>query len=145
MESKAVRDCLEREGFRPDIIHSHYTWPSGAVAIELKKSMHVPVVVAEHTSITLNRFLDSRDPIALRTWKNADATIRVNKLDISRIREVAGVPASCVHYIPNGFSENEFYPIAVEECRKKLGLPLDKKVILNVANPCTARLKTISN
>jgi len=36
--------------------------------------------------------------------------------------------------IPNGFTEDLFYPQDRDECRKKLGLPLDRKIILPVGN-----------
>jgi len=100
----------------------------------LKKRLQVPVVITEHTSMTINKFLEKRDPIALEIWRNADAIIRVNKLDINRICDIAGIPASSVHYIPNGYSKDKFYPMNVLDCRKRLGLPSNQKIILNVAN-----------
>jgi glycosyltransferase involved in cell wall biosynthesis len=135
LEARAIRSLIETEHLHFDLIHAHFTWPSGAVAVEIGKTSEVPVVVTEHTSATVNKFLDNRDPIAISTWRNADAVIRVNKLDIGRICEAADIPASSVHYIPNGYDADRFYPMDAGECRRQLDLPLDKKIILNVANP----------
>jgi len=135
LEARAISSLIKKEHQHFDLIHAHYTWPSGAVAVELKKRLQVPVVITEHTSMTILKFLDKKDTIAIQTWRNADAIIRVNKLDIGRICEVAEIPASSVHYIPNGYDKDKFYPMNAIDCRKKLGLPSDKKIILNVGNP----------
>jgi len=39
------------------------------------------------------------------------------------------------HLVPNGVNFDRFKPMNREECRQKLGLPLDKKLVLFLANP----------
>ena len=37
-----------------------------------------------------------------------------------------------IHIISNGFDEKQFYPLSMQHARAKLGLPIDKIIILNV-------------
>jgi glycosyltransferase involved in cell wall biosynthesis len=39
-----------------------------------------------------------------------------------------------VTILPNGYKEELFHPIDTEKCRKFLGLPADKKIVLSVGN-----------
>ena len=39
-----------------------------------------------------------------------------------------------VYYIPNGYNHDSFLDLDSQNCRKQLGLPLEKKIILNVGN-----------
>ena len=60
----------------------------------------------------------------------ADAIITVSRSNLECIRKLdVGTP---VHVIPNGFKEDLFCPKEMSECRKVLGLPLDRKIILSV-------------
>lgn len=134
LESHAVLKFLEKQGIEFDIIHAHFTWPSGAVAVEVKKKLGVPVVITEHTSGTFQRAIDEKDPIFIHSWQMSDAIIRVRRGDIFLMGNV-GIDLEKVHHIPNGYDQKKFYPLDKQMCRDKLGLPKDKKIILNVGNP----------
>lgn len=133
LETKAVLKLVEREGIDFDLIHAHHTWPSGVVAVKLKKIFNVPVVITEHTSITFQRAVDKKDKIFIDTWKACDAIIRVRQRDISLFEDV-GISKNKVFYVSNGFNDSSFFQYETLECRKKLNLPEDKRIILNVAN-----------
>ena len=77
--------------------------------------------------------ISNKDPIAINAWKEASAIIRVNKLDVGSFSSV-GIEPTKVHYVPNGFDADAFSPRSKMDSRKKLGLPLDGKILLNVAN-----------
>lgn len=130
---KAAVRVIRREGFDFDLIHAHYTWPSGVASLKLKEIFHVPLVITEHTSVTFQRYIKSRDPLIIYTWQNADALIRVRKGDINQIKELVAQRTN-VYYVPNGFDKRKFYPISPTMARKKLNLPQNKKILLNVAN-----------
>jgi glycosyltransferase involved in cell wall biosynthesis len=133
LEAQAIMNLIRKEKITFDLIHAHFTWPSGAVAIECKKKYNVPVVITEHTSQTFKKAIDSRDYQSINTWESADAIIRVREGDISHFDRV-GIDPKKVIFIPNGFDANKFFLRDSEECKRKLGLPPDKKIILNVGN-----------
>ncbi len=132
LETKAVLRLIQMENLKFDLIHAHFTWPSGAVAVELKKRLGVPVVVTEHTHITLYKELKRKNKYYTRTWKLCDAIIRVNKKDIPLFIG-AGVSPNLIFYISNGYSTNKLKIISINEAREKLNLEKNKKIILNIS------------
>lgn len=130
LEKEAILKIIKIEKINPDLIHAHYTLPSGAIAVELKKECEVPVIITEHTSITLHKALKKKDPYYIQTWKKCDGIIRVNKKDIPLLKKFNDNTVN----IPNGFDNEKFYCMDQEKCRAKLNLPLDKKIIITVGN-----------
>ena len=132
-EAKAVISLMEREGLHADLIHAHFTWPSGAVAAKVKRKYSIPFVITEHTSDTFTDAVKARDPIFIQTWGQVDMIIRVKKSDLSAFSHVQ-IPPQQVISIPNGYDSKKFHPMDTQRCRDLLRLPGDKKVILNVGN-----------
>jgi len=130
--TRAIRDLIEKEKLSFNLIHAHFTWPSGAVAVNLKVFYGSPVIITEHTSESISQAISSHDPSWIGTWKKADAIIRVKKSDISLI-ENTGIPKSKITHIPNGYS-SKFIPMEMSKCRDLLGLPQDLKILVNVGN-----------
>ena len=133
LENKAICKFLINNKIKFNIIHAHYTWPAGKIAINIKKETNVPVVITEHSSDTFHDAANRRDPNFVVPWKQCDAIIRVRKGDINLFNS-CGIDLKKVHYIPNGFDGKKFYKMESEFCREKLNLPYDKKIILNIAN-----------
>jgi glycosyltransferase involved in cell wall biosynthesis len=133
LEKKAILKLIKKERLKFDLIHAHFTWPSGAVAVELKVELQVPVVITEHTSQTFKNCIDKKDSQFIRTWMLSDAIIRVRKDDIPLFSSV-GIQLDKVHYIPNGYDHKKFLYLDQQNCRKELNISLDKKIILNVGN-----------
>jgi len=133
LESRALYSFIVKNNIKFDMIHAHYTWPSGAVAVSLKKKFNTPVVITEHSSITFRTAVERKDPVFIKAWRIADAIIRVRKGDIELFNR-AGIPLEKVYYIPNGYSAEKFKKFDKLECRKKLGLPDDARIVLNVGN-----------
>jgi glycosyltransferase involved in cell wall biosynthesis len=129
--ARGIDRLIRREGIRFDLIHAHFTWPSGGAAVRLKAKYKVPVVVTEHTSIAFNEAIATKDPQFLGTWLASDAVIRVMDGDIDRM-SAAGVPREKLHFIPNGFDDAKFRRIDQGDCRKRLGMPQDGKVIVSI-------------
>ncbi|WP_440945521.1 glycosyltransferase family 4 protein [Methanosarcina sp. T3] len=132
-EEKAIKKLIEDKNLHFDLIHAHFTWRAGTVAIKLKEKYDVPVVITEHTSRTFTHAVEKKESQFIRAWNLCDAIIRVRKGDISLFQNV-GVPLNKVYYVPNGYSQKYFHDLDSQSCRKKLGLPPDKKVILNVGS-----------
>ncbi|MCW3134204.1 MAG: glycosyltransferase, partial [Methanophagales archaeon] len=130
LEKKQIEKLIKSENIDFDLIHAHFTWHPGAVAVELKKDFNVPVVITEHTSITLHKALKRKDPSYFKAWKESDAIIRVNKKDVPLFKKYNKNTVS----IPNGFDEKKFYRMDKDKCREKLNLPQDRKIILTISN-----------
>lgn len=133
LEVNSVLKLINSENIDFDLIHAHFTWPSGVVAVELKKHFNVPVIISEHTSTTFQKSVDKKDGVFINTWRKCDAIIRVRQRDIS-LFENLGISKNKVFHIPNGFNNSSFFRYETFECRKKLNLPDNKKIILNVGN-----------
>ncbi len=126
--ARDIRNFIRSEKITFDLIHAHYTWYPGALALELRKEHGTPVVITEHTSVTLRKALQSRDPCFLDTWQKSDAIIRVNKNDLDKFK----VFNNNSFYISNGFDEKMIYPQSKTICREKLELDRDIKIILSL-------------
>ena len=133
IEYSAITKFIKKRNLSFDLIHAHFTWPSGAVAAKLKKDFDVPLIITEHTSETFLKVIKNKDSQYIKTWEVTDSIIRVRNGDISLFRDV-GIPLDKVHYVPNGYDSLKFFPRNMLACRKKLGLPTDVKIILNVGN-----------
>lgn len=117
-----------------DLIHAHFTWPSGVIATRLKKRLKTPLVITEHISSgKLKTTIFKKDSLYIKTFSESNAIIRVNNKDISLFREI-DIPLNKVFSVPNGYDSNKFSVLNMEDCRIKLELPTDKKIILNVGN-----------
>lgn len=132
LEKRVIFNLIAQEKIQFDLVHAHFTWPSGAVAVELKKRYHVPVVITEHTHITLYKELESKSKEYLDTWKLCDAIIRVNKKDIPLIASY-NIDRSKIYHVPNGFDQSKMKTISTEIARERLGVPLDMKIVLNIS------------
>ncbi len=130
---KAVDRSIQRNNIKKfDLIHSHFIWSSGYAASKLKEKYDVPFIVTAHG-------YDIYDlPFRDEEWKekikyvlnSADYIITVSGTNLKYINELnVKTPAKV---IPNGFNSNLFYPKDLNDCRKILNLPVDKKIILTV-------------
>ena len=129
---KASLRVIKRENLKFDLIHAHFTWPSGYAGIKLKETYGVPLVVTTHgLHVTRVEYLLTRN--AKYVWEGSDAIINVSQKCVALL-EKFGVPVSKVYYVPNGVDLTLFYPMDLKDVRKKMGIPLDKKVIVSVGN-----------
>lgn len=130
---RAIRRLLEKEKLQFDLIHAHFTWPSGSVAVRLGSELRIPVVITEHSSVTFENAIRERDPQFLRAWELCDAIIRVRSRD-THLFESVGIPSGKIYCIPNGYDNAKFTLLSEQACRERLNLPLEKKIVLNVGN-----------
>ena len=126
-EFKSIRRFLRQRQISFDLIHAHFTWPSGALAVELKKEFNVPVVLTEHTHLTLYKRVRQKDRLYFNTWKGCDAIIRVTKKDLSVFKKF-----NCnVYAVSNGFNPNKINSQPKILSRSFLNLPSDKKIVFS--------------
>jgi len=124
---------IEEKNLKFDLIHAHFTYPQGYVAVKLGQKFEVPIVITLHeNNISLNSILRSVKNKAVYTWKNADVLIRVNRQDIPVFIQY-GVNPEKIMYVPNGYSPQKLRYIPKEVARKKLQLKMDDKILFNLA------------
>ena len=123
-----VENLIKKESISFDIIHAHFTWPSGYIGVKLKSKYNVPVVITLHANSTrFYKEVDMNYPPLNYAWKNADALIRVNKKDVPVLKKYNENSFS----IPNGFP-SKFKPLDQKECRESLGLPKNVKILFTL-------------
>lgn len=129
----SVINCVHkiRKKFEFDLIDAHFAYPDGFGAVLLAKLLKKPIVITLRGTIERLRY----HPIIRRqikwTLKNATKIIAVSDSLKKRAIEL-GILNNKITVIRNGIDAKKFYPINKLEARKKLGLPIDKKIFLSV-------------
>jgi len=129
---KVVNKIIQRGKIEFDLIHAHFVWSAGYVGAKLKEKCNIPFIVTAHG-------YDIYDlPFRDEEWKekteyvlnSADYIITVSNSNLECIKKLD--VKTPVEVIPNGFRSDIFHQKKLEECKKKLNLPLDRRIILTV-------------
>ena len=130
-EARVVYNLIEEKGIEFDLIHAHFTWPCGYVGVKLAKKFDVPSIVTIHEDRDwFLREYHSQNEYIYFTWRHANALIRVNRIDVPKLKEFNKNVIS----IPNGYDPELFYPVNKEMARKELGIPYSDKVVFSFSN-----------
>jgi teichuronic acid biosynthesis glycosyltransferase TuaC len=125
---QAVERTIEKHHLHFDLIHAHFTWPSGYIGVRLKEKTGKPVIVTIHEDCDwFTQEVGMEHPLMNAAWTGASALIRVNNKDIPLLKTYN----ENVYGIPNGFSP-AFHPLDTSEARKQLGLPQDAKILFTL-------------
>jgi teichuronic acid biosynthesis glycosyltransferase TuaC len=125
-----VDNLIKKLNLKFDLVHAHFTWPSGYIGVRLKKKFGKPIIITIHENGDwFNHEVTINHPLINATWSGANALIRVNKKDLPVLRRFN----EYVYAITNGFSP-VFHPVDMRIARKQLDLPLDKKIIFSLGN-----------
>lgn len=124
----AVKSVIRKHNLKFDITHAHMSEPSGYIAMKLKEQYNVPYVITIHENTNwFEKEIAMQHPKIIDAWKNSDAVIRVNRGDVPKLKEYN----QNTYAVVNGYSPN-FLPMNPYECRDKLSVPKDKKVIFTL-------------
>lgn len=127
---RSIRRVIQHEHLSFDLIHAHFVWPNGHVAVRLGEEFGVPVVITAHGYDIYD--LPFRDDAWRRLISDAltraDRVIAVSKSTRCCAVEVA--PGIEPVIIPNGYRPEIFRPLETELCRRQLDLPLDRTIVL---------------
>jgi len=133
---KASLQVIKREKLEFDLVHAHFTWPSGYAGALLKKELNMPLVITAHGfdiyEVPFRSEYYRRK--VLSALGAADHIITVSKSNVEILTKKLEVSPGKVSLIPNGFDGDLFRPMAKEEARARLGLPSEKKITLTVGN-----------
>ncbi|WP_292522240.1 glycosyltransferase [Methanoculleus sp.] len=127
---QAVERCIEEHHLHFDLIHAHFTWPSGYIGVRLKEKYGKPVITTIHENGDwFDREVGMDHPFINTAWSGADALIRVNQKDVPVLKRYN----EQVYSIPNGFAP-AFHPVDAAIARERLGLPGDVKIVFTLGN-----------
>ncbi|KAF5084122.1 MAG: glycosyltransferase family 4 protein [Methanoculleus marisnigri] len=129
-----IENRLQESKAHPDIIHAHFVWPNGFVGAKLKGECGIPFVVTAHGyDIYDLPFRDAEWKERIEAILNAaEVVITVSNSNRECIKKLD--VTTPVEVIPNGFRHDQFRPMQMEMCRRSLGLPVERKIILSVGN-----------
>ena len=111
-----------------------WAYPDAFGSCLIAKVLKKPIVIKVHGSDinTYSAYFLRRKMIS---WalRNSDRVIAVSNSLKEQLVKI-GVSAEKIVVVPNGVDLNLFRPMNTEECRKKLKLPVNKKIILYAGN-----------
>ena len=130
---KSVERCIKNHTIAFDLIHAHFTWSAGYVGSKLKETYAVPFIITAHGMDIYD--LPFKNPFytenITRILNSADRIITVSRNNLLSIRRL-GIKKP-VSVILNGYTASVFFPRDQKKCREELGLPQNKKILVNVA------------
>ncbi len=120
---------------KTEIIHAYGIIPDGFCAVILSKFVKKPVVL----TILGGELYNNIQKLFLRgimsyTLGKSSHIICVSEMLKDTALGVRGRINDRISVIPNGVNTTLFRPLPLKKIRRKLGLPLDKKIILSVGN-----------
>lgn len=118
------------------LVHAHYTFPSGFLAILFKKLFGCRMVVTAHGG-DIDKMARKSDRLFQLTKKilhTADHVIAVGEELREKIVDEFSVPAEKVSIINMGVNREIFKPYGKRKTREELGISAEEKVILFVGN-----------
>lgn len=134
LASKSCTRALSKNATTFNLIHAHFL-ENGFIGASLKRLYNKPFVVTAHGGDVYD--LPFRDNwynnLARYVLSEADKVITVSHFNAEKLSAL-GVSFKKLHVIPNGYDENLFRPLSSNAERKKLGLPLNKRILLSVGN-----------
>lgn len=138
--ASGILDFSKEKKLHYDLIHSHY-WMSGIAGIQLKKDWQVPLINMFHTLVQMkNRVARNENEIEgqyrlegeMNVIQNADAIIAATQAEKSQLEFLYQTNSKKIHIIPPGVNTSRFYPIAKDEAKSVINIPVDQQMILFV-------------
>lgn len=116
-----------------DLCYCHF-YRSGKAVIDLMDESSVPVILnfGESSAWVYDELYGKTNWVS--DLKRFAAIIAVSKKNRDFLIKRDPTLASKIHYIPNGVDTRRFRPLDRNECRDRLGLPLDEKIAIFVGH-----------
>jgi glycosyltransferase involved in cell wall biosynthesis len=119
-----------------DIIHAHFIYPQGYVAVKLGKKFNKPVIITAHGHDIYDMpFRDNKWYKKIK-WilDESNHVITVSEKNRRILVEKLKIRDKKITVIPNGFNSQKFNNISQKESREKIKFFENKKIILCIAN-----------
>jgi len=129
---RAVKKVLDKIGYDFDLIDLHWTFPDLPCGNWLSKKNNIPFHVTLR-GMEAFHLQDSglRKYIVAHYLKKANKVISLSE-EMARKADELSNTAERTFVIRNGVDTDRFYYLDQSECREKLSLPKDEKIILGV-------------
>jgi D-inositol-3-phosphate glycosyltransferase len=137
---EGVRQFMGAQGVRYDVLHSHY-WLSGWVALQLRRTLQIPVVHMSHTlgaikNTAAQQPWEQEPPHRLRIERtvlhHSDAVVAESPASRRHMLEEYAVEPTKIHIIPGGVDTGVFAPQERQQARQALALPATQPILLFV-------------
>ena len=115
------------------VIDSHFGHPEGIAASILGRALGVPFTITLRGSETMHAQAAGRRRWMSWAFRRAARIITVSN-SLRQLAVSLGADASRVHTVPNGIDSSLFYPRPYAESRARLGMPMDRPVILSAGH-----------
>jgi len=132
---KVVTKIIQEEEIEFDLIHAHFTYPSGYVGARLKERYGKPLIITGHGYDVYDLpFRNAEWNKKIKSILNmADHIITPSKSNYDKLMQL-DISDDKVSVIYNGYNSNLFEDVSTNKAKEKLNLPEDKKIILSVGN-----------
>ncbi|MBP7199321.1 MAG: glycosyltransferase [Mesotoga sp.] len=115
------------------LFHAHRVFPEGYTAMLMSHKYEVPYVVTAHGG-EIHSISNNNKVFVKEVLEKSAKVIFVSKALMNDTCEKLGYDKSNGIVIPNGVDTSVFKPMDKEEARRKMCLPLDKKIVGFVGN-----------
>jgi len=130
-----VKRYIKKNIKRPDLIHAHYPYLEGHLAIKLGKIWKIPVITSLQGTIMKKIIWSSKiiKKNVLNTLDNSECVFCISK-DIKDICIKLGVSEEKLEIVPNGVNKKIFHPMDRDFARKTVDIDSDGKIVLYVGS-----------
>lgn len=128
----AVKRTCKRINFQPGVVYSHFLIPAGNTAAKVAKKLNVKAFCAIGEDNLLNYLNVFPEQQLSKCIESIDCFIPNNFTAYELLCNRFNVPQQKARFVPSGVDTNKFKPLNKEECRRKLGLPLNEKIVISV-------------
>ncbi|MEJ7560616.1 MAG: glycosyltransferase [Pedobacter sp.] len=130
---------IESQELTYDLIHANF-FMSGLVAMQLKAKLNIPFVITFHAlgkvrklhQKEADKFPEERGAIESDIARTAERIIAECPQDRDDLIEHYQVDPDKITIIPCGYNPDQFYPVDKAQCRERLGLQPNDKIILQL-------------
>jgi phosphoheptose isomerase len=137
--TKYMINFIRRSEKPYDLIHANF-WMSGLVAADIKAALGIPFVITFHALGEVRRRFqgeDDRSPrkrieIERRVVREADAIVAECPQDKYDLIQYYDADPGKISEIPCGFDPKELWPVDKREARRKIGVPENAWVVLQL-------------
>lgn len=119
--------------WKPDILDAHFVWPDGVGVSMIANELGIPYVITLRGKLFECMKESSQVRQCAKALKGAAAVISVSAGLAEAAIELGTNPEKII-IIPNGVDVRNFNIKNKTESRKKLGLPLDNRLLVTVAH-----------
>lgn len=130
----SVTKVIKKNNLKFDLIHAHFLYPSGIIASKIKRKYDKKLIITGHGFDVYDfPFKNKKNKQeVINALRNTDLFITVSNSNLKKINQIIDLKKNS-KIIANGFS-SDFKPRLKTNARKQLKLPLNKKILLNVAS-----------